>query len=50
MTRMVTYVTHKTSIFSGIKAEFKGVELEGKTMLTDCVQFNVRGDYVDAKG
>ena len=45
----VTYVTHKTSIFSGIKAEFKGVELEGKTMLTDCVQFNVRGDYVDAK-
>jgi iron complex outermembrane receptor protein len=45
----VTYVTHKTSIFSGIKAEFKGVELEGKTMLTDYVQFNVRGDYVDAK-
>jgi iron complex outermembrane recepter protein len=44
-----TYVTHKTSIFSGIKAEFKGVELEGKTMLTDYVQFNVRGDYVDAK-
>ena len=45
----VTYVTHKTSIFSGIKAEFKGMELEGKTMLTDYVQFNVRGDYVDAK-
>jgi iron complex outermembrane receptor protein len=44
-----TLVTHKTSIFSGIKAEFKGVELEGKTMLTDYVQFNVRGDYVDAK-
>jgi iron complex outermembrane recepter protein len=25
------------------------VELEGKTMLTDYLQFNVRGDYVDAK-
>jgi iron complex outermembrane receptor protein len=44
-----TYVTHKISTFSGIKAEFKGVELEGKTMLTDYLQFNVRGDYVDAK-
>ena len=41
--------TYKVSEFSGIKAEFKGVELEGKTMLTDYVQFNVRGDYVDAK-
>ena len=41
--------THKISQFSGIKAEFKGVELEGKTMLTDYLQFNVRGDYVDAK-
>jgi len=37
------------SRFTGIKAEFKGVELEGKTMLTDYLQFNVRGDYVDAK-
>jgi len=42
-------ITYKTSKFSGIKAEFKGVELEGKTMLTDYLQFNVRGDYVDAK-
>ena len=42
-------ITYKKSTFSGIKAEFKGVELEGKTMLTDYVQFNVRGDYVDAK-
>jgi iron complex outermembrane receptor protein len=41
--------TYKVSEFSGIKAEFKGVELEGKTMLTDYVQFNLRGDYVDAK-
>ena len=41
--------TYKVSEFSGIKAEFKGVELEGKTMLTDYLQFNVRGDYVDAK-
>ena len=40
---------YKPSIFTGIKAEFKGAELEGKTMLTDYVQFNVRGDYVDAK-
>ena len=40
---------YKPSIFTGIKAEFKGVELEGKTMLTDYLQFNVRGDYVDAK-
>jgi iron complex outermembrane receptor protein len=40
---------YKISRFTGIKAEFKGVELEGKTMLTDYVQFNVRGDYVDAK-
>jgi iron complex outermembrane receptor protein len=45
----ITHVTHKKSIFSGIKAEFKGVELEGKTMLTDNLQLNVRGDYVDAK-
>ncbi len=37
------------SQFSGIKAEFKGVELEGKSMLTDHLQLNVRGDYVDAK-
>ncbi|QDD06802.1 TonB-dependent receptor [Candidatus Methylopumilus planktonicus] len=44
-----TEITYKKSTFSGIKAEFKGVELEGKTMLTDYVQFNVRGDYVDAK-
>jgi iron complex outermembrane recepter protein len=43
------YITYKTSRFTGIKAEFKGVELEGKTMLTDYLQFNVRGDYVDAK-
>jgi iron complex outermembrane recepter protein len=42
-------ITYLKSTFSGIKAEFKGVELEGKTMLTDYVQFNVRGDYVDAK-
>jgi iron complex outermembrane recepter protein len=41
--------TYKVSEFSGIKAEFKGAELEGKTMLTDYVQFNLRGDYVDAK-
>ena len=41
--------TYKVSEFSGIKAEFKGMELEGKTMLTDYVQFNLRGDYVDAK-
>jgi iron complex outermembrane receptor protein len=40
---------YKISRFTGIKAEFKGVELEGKTMLTDYLQFNVRGDYVDAK-
>jgi iron complex outermembrane receptor protein len=39
----------KPSIFTGIKAEFKGLELEGKTMLTDNMQLNVRGDYVDAK-
>jgi iron complex outermembrane receptor protein len=37
------------SQFTGIRAEFKGVELEGKTMLTDYLQFNVRGDYVDAR-
>jgi iron complex outermembrane receptor protein len=42
-------ITYKTSTFSGIKAEFKGVELEGKTMMTDYLQFNLRGDYVDAK-
>jgi iron complex outermembrane receptor protein len=41
--------TYKISQFSGIKAEFKGVELEGKTMLTDNLQLSVRGDYVDAK-
>jgi iron complex outermembrane recepter protein len=41
--------TYKISQFSGIKAEFKGVELEGKTILTDNLQLNVRGDYVDAK-
>ncbi|CEZ19496.1 TonB-dependent receptor [Candidatus Methylopumilus planktonicus] len=41
--------THKISQFSAIKAEFKGVELEGKSMLTDTLQLNVRGDYVDAK-
>jgi iron complex outermembrane receptor protein len=40
---------YKVSQFTGIKAEFKGVELEGKTMLTDNLQLNVRGDYVDAK-
>ena len=40
---------YKISQFSGIKAEFKGVELEGKSMLTDNLQLNVRGDYVDAK-
>jgi iron complex outermembrane receptor protein len=40
---------YKPSIFTGIKAEFKGVELEGKSMLTDNLQLNVRGDYVDAK-
>jgi iron complex outermembrane receptor protein len=40
---------YKVSEFSGIKAEFKGVELEGKSMLTDNLQLNVRGDYVDAK-
>jgi iron complex outermembrane receptor protein len=43
------FIRYKTSRFTGIKAEFKGVELEGKTMLTDYLQFNVRGDYVDAK-
>ena len=42
-------INYKKSTFSGIKAEFKGVELEGKTMLIDYLQFNVRGDYVDAK-
>jgi iron complex outermembrane receptor protein len=41
--------TYYISRFTGIKAEFKGVELEGKTMLTDYLQFNVRGDYVDAR-
>jgi iron complex outermembrane receptor protein len=40
---------YKVSQFTGIKAEFKGVELEGKTMLSDNLQLNVRGDYVDAK-
>ncbi|CAM8347018.1 TonB-dependent receptor [Candidatus Methylopumilus planktonicus] len=40
---------YKPSIFTGIKAEFKGVELEAKSMLTDNLQLNVRGDYVDAK-
>jgi iron complex outermembrane receptor protein len=40
---------YKPSIFTGIKAEFKGVELEGKTMLNDNLQLNIRGDYVDAK-
>jgi iron complex outermembrane receptor protein len=43
------YTTYKKSRFTAIKAEFKGLELEGKTMLTDYLQFNVRGDYVDAK-
>jgi iron complex outermembrane receptor protein len=43
------YTTYKKSRFTGIKAEFKGVELEGKTMLTDYLQFNLRADYVDAK-
>lgn len=41
--------TYKISRFTGIKAEFKGIELEGKTMLTDYLQFNLRGDYVHAK-
>ena len=40
---------YKPSIFTGIKAEFKGVELEAKSMLTDNLQLNVRVDYVDAK-
>jgi len=40
---------YKPSIFTGIKAEFKGVELEGKTMLNDNLQLNIRDDYVDAK-
>ncbi len=44
-----TEITYKKSVFSGIKAEFKGVELEGKTMLNDYLQFNLRGDYVEAK-
>jgi iron complex outermembrane receptor protein len=44
-----TFTFPKKSLFSGIKAEFKGVELEGKTMLTDNLQLNIRGDYVDAK-
>ncbi len=39
----------RVSRFTGIRAIFKGVELEGKTMLTENLQFNVRGDYVDAK-
>ena len=39
----------KISQFTGIKAVFKGVELEGKTMLTENLQFNLRGDYVDAQ-
>jgi len=43
------YTTYKKSRFTGIRAEFKGVELEGKTMLTDYLQFNLRADYVDAK-
>jgi iron complex outermembrane receptor protein len=42
-------ITYKKSTFSGIKAEFKGVELEGKATLTDNLQLNIRGDYVDAK-
>jgi len=42
-------ITYKKSRFTGIKAEFKGIELEGKTMLTDYLQFNLRADYVDAK-
>jgi iron complex outermembrane receptor protein len=43
------YITYKKSRFTGIRAEFKGIELEGKTMLTDYLQFNLRADYVDAK-
>ncbi len=43
------YTTYKKSRFTGIKAEFKGLELEGKTMLTDYLQFNLRADYVDAR-
>jgi iron complex outermembrane receptor protein len=39
----------KISQFSGIKAEFKGVDFEGKTLLTDNLQLNIRSDYVDAK-
>lgn len=39
----------KVSQFTGIRAIFKGVELEGKTMLTENLQFNLRGDYVDAQ-
>jgi iron complex outermembrane receptor protein len=42
-------ITYQKSRFTGIKAEFKGIELEGKTMLTDYLQFNLRADYVDAK-
>jgi iron complex outermembrane receptor protein len=41
--------TYLKSCFTGIKAEFKGIELEGKTMLTDYLQFNLRTDYIDAK-
>ncbi|MSQ80812.1 MAG: TonB-dependent receptor [Candidatus Methylopumilus sp.] len=40
---------HKISRFTGIKAEFKGFELEGKTSLTDNLQLNVRADYTDAR-
>jgi iron complex outermembrane receptor protein len=47
--KVVGVENYKISQFSGIKAEFKGVELEGKSMLTDNLQLNVRGDYVDAK-
>ncbi|MCX7191172.1 MAG: TonB-dependent receptor [Candidatus Methylopumilus sp.] len=47
--RAVGGETYKISQFLGIKAEFKGLELEGKSMLTDNLQLNVRGDYVDAK-
>jgi len=43
------YTYPKISQFTGIKAVFKGVELEGKTMLTENLQFNLRGDYVDAQ-
>lgn len=40
---------YKISRFTGINADIKGIELEGKSALTDHLQLNIRGDYVEAK-